>query len=42
MSTSSVENSGRFSLKKELMVESKDATVVKTASITDVKLLKGN
>jgi hypothetical protein len=42
MSTSSDENSGNFTLKKELMVESKDATVVEVAPLTNIVLLKGN
>ena len=44
MSSSSNANSGKFTLKKELMVERKDATVVKDAPLTGtgIALLKGN
>ena len=44
MSSSSNANSGKFTLKKEVMVENKDATVVKDAPLTGtgIALLKGN
>ena len=42
MSTSSYADSVKLTLKKELMVEEKDATVVTVAPLTDIALLKGN
>ena len=42
MSTSSDANSCKLTLKKELMVENKDATVVTVEPLTDIALLKGN
>ena len=42
MSTSSDVYSAKLTLKKELMVEDKDATVVTVAPLTEIELLKGN